>query len=124
MIRARTALLVASLFFLPHAGSAVADPGAEMYIDRAQDILHHSCATLVAEAGDDELQMNMVVGLMVAVSLYNRGIDITHFARTDDEKAALHDKFTAALTKGCEEDADSLLAGLVDRAVVEILTTE
>ena len=124
MIRAKTALFAGFLFLLPHAGPAVADPGAEMYIDRAQEILHHSCASLAEETSGDELQMNMVVGLMVAVSLYNREIDITDFSRTDEENAALSSKFVAAVKKDCEEDADSLLAGVVDRAIVHILTTE
>jgi len=48
-----------------------------MYLDRADEILHHSCASLVKETGEDLVQIDTVVRLMVAVSMYNRDIDIS-----------------------------------------------
>ena len=124
MKRLLTGLIVSSALCLGHIGTAAADSGAEMYIDRAQDILHHSCASLVSEANGDTQQIESVVRLMVAVSLYNRDVDISEFAKTEDEKEALKGKFIDAVKKGCEADGDSLLAGIVDQAVVHALTTE
>ena len=124
MNRVLAGLLVAAVMQLGAAGRAAADDNAEMYLERAEDILHHSCASLVEESSGDENQIEMVVRLMVAVSVYNRDIDINELAPSDDSKAALHAEFISAVQKGCEEDADALLAGVVDRAVVQALTAE
>lgn len=124
MTRVFTAFTSALALGIVLAGPVAADPGAEMYLDRAEEILHHSCASLVEESGEDATQIESVVRLMVAVSLYNRGVDVSEIVKTDEEKEALKGDFIKAVSKACEEDSDSLLAGVVDRAIVQILASE
>lgn len=117
-------LVAAIAMLLGLAGGAAADDNADMYLERAEDILHHSCASLVEQAAGDENQIEMVVRLMVAVSIYNRDINVNELASSEEAKDALKAKFVSAVEKGCEEDSDALLAGVVDRAVVHALTTQ
>ena len=124
MRRLSMALAAALIVSLAVVTPAAADAAAEMYIDQAEEVLHHSCSSLVEEAGGDEMQIEIVMRLLVAVSFYNRNIDISEFAQSDEDKDALNKKFIAAIEKGCEEDSDALLAGVVDRAVVHAFTTE
>jgi hypothetical protein len=84
--------------------------------------MYHSCQSVVDEASGDNLYIEGVVRSLVAVSLYNRDVDESMFEISDEAKTALHDKFAAAVKKGCEGDKDALLAGVVDNAVAEALS--
>ncbi|MCB1502104.1 MAG: hypothetical protein KDK07_20350 [Bauldia sp.] len=112
------AILLTSL-----SGLAVADPSAEKYLDDAAPVLHHSCRSVVEEAAGDSYYIEGVVRLLVAVSLYNREIDVSTFATTAAEKSALHEKFVEAVAAGCQ-DKDALLAGVVDDAVVNAFSLD
>lgn len=124
MTRVFTAFTSALALGIALAGPVAADDGAEMYLDRAEEILHHSCASLVEESGEDTTQIESVVRLMVAVSLYNRDLDLSEIVKTDEEKEGLKSDFIKSVSKACEEDADSLLAGVVDRAIVQTLAAK
>jgi len=106
------------------ATTAFADSAAEAYIDEALPLMHYSCASLVEEAAGDQNFIDMVVRALVAVSLYNRGVEKSWFDVDDQKTTALHDKFVEGLKKGCEEDTEALLAGVVDRAVADALWEE
>lgn len=118
------ALVAIPVMQFAFAGSASADKAAELYLEQAEDIMHHSCTSVVEESGNDPVQLDMIVQLMVAVSLYNRELDISEFARTDEEKTELRNRFAAAIEAECSDDGEALLAGVVDRSVVKVLTEE
>lgn len=111
-------------FSLFGAGISLADDAAEKYVKQAASVLHHSCASLGEESREGEARILKVIEMMAAISFYNREVDIADFARTDEEKADLKKKFFTDLKRGCDQDPDALLAGVVDRAVVYALTTE
>src|SRR5262245_1848099 len=106
---------------LAQCGVGYADPLAEIYVDDAMPLMYHSCKSVVEEAAGDEGYIDKVVRALVGMSLYNRKIDMAMFESNDEAVTAMHDKFVAALKKGCEEDTDALLAGVIDNAVAEAL---
>lgn len=111
--------LVMSLCF---SSSVRADAEAEKYIDDALPLMYHTCQSVVDESNGDSAYVDKVVRAMVAVSLYNREVDIAKFASSDADKAKLRDKFIAELADGCEDDKNALLAGVIDEAVAEALS--
>jgi hypothetical protein len=76
----------------------------------------------VDESNGDNAYVDKVVRALVAVSLYNREIDIAKFAKSDADKEKLKDKFISELAEGCEDDKNALLAGVIDEAVAETLS--
>ena len=114
------ALVPAFLFSLSTA--VLADEAAEKYVDDALPLMYHSCASVVAEAAGDNAYIEKVIRALAAVSLYNRNVDISTFEVSDEAKNVLHDKFVAALKKGCEADKNALLAGVIDNAVAMALS--
>lgn len=108
--------------FFALTATAFADPLAEVYVDDAMPLMYHSCQSVYDEAAGDEAYIDKVVRSLMGVSLYNRDVDKSTFEISDEAKGAMHDKFMAALKKGCEEDKNALLAGVVDRAVASALS--
>lgn len=104
--------------------SARADAEAEKYIDDALPLMYHTCQSVVDESNGDNAYVDKVVRALVAVSLYNREIDIAKFAKSDADKAKLRDKFIAELADGCREDKNALLAGVIDDAVADTLSAK
>lgn len=104
-----------------YASAASAEPTTELMVQEAAGLLHHSCDSLVEVTGASEEAIVEVVKKMVAVSLINRQIDITEYAKTEDEKAVLRAAFVKELEMGCEADRKALLAGIVDSAVKSVL---
>ena len=109
-------------FYLALTATAFADPEAEKYVDDALPLMYHSCKSVVEEAAGDQAYIDKVVRSLVAVSLYNRDVDMAMFAISEEKKNALNDKFVEALKKGCEADKNSLLAGVIDHAVGDALS--
>ncbi|MGI9513121.1 MAG: hypothetical protein ACR2OL_09495 [Anderseniella sp.] len=103
-------------------GTAGADEAAEKMVDDALQYMYHSCNSVVDEAENDNAYIDKVIRALTAVSLYNHEIDISKYAKTDDEKTALHDKFVEAIAKKCKSDKEALLAGVIDDAVVYALS--
>jgi hypothetical protein len=101
------------------AASAAAQVDEEMnrILDEAMPYMHHSCESIILNYGDDEDKVAEIVRLMVAVSLFNREIDIEKQIPDEAERASLKDEFVEALEDVCEADPDALLAGAVDIAV-------
>ena len=103
-------------------GSTVrADEEMDRILDEAMPFMHHSCASVVAEYGDDEEKVGEIVRLMVAVSLFNRSIDVEQLFPEDAARDALKDEFIKALEETCEADPDTLLAGAVDTATKDAI---
>lgn len=121
MSRFRIAAVVAPVFFFGLTAAAFADALAEKYVDEALPYMYHSCQSVVDEAAGNDMYIAEVVRSLVAVSLYNRDVDKATFEVGAEATTAMHDKFEAAVKKGCEEDKNALLAGVVDHAVAEAL---
>ncbi len=117
-------LIAGLILVLAHATSAHADAEAEKYVDDAMPFLYHTCASVVEESDGKNEYVDKVIRALVAVSLYNREVDISKYAKTDAEKTALQEKFAAALGEGCKADNNALLAGVVDEAVAHVLSSK
>jgi hypothetical protein len=122
MTRVLLAGAAATVLALAPANIATADPAAEKYVDEALPLTYHSCASVVAEASGDNAYVDKVIRSLVALSLYNRDVEISWFEVSDDEKNGMHGKFIETLKAGCEADKDALLAGVVDLAVAKALS--
>ena len=115
-------ILGAALAAATLAAPAVqAEPTAELMVQEAAGLLHHSCDSLVEVTGADEDAIVEVVKKMVAVSLINRQIDLADHASSDEERATLRAAFVKELEVGCAADRKALLAGIVDTAVKTVL---
>lgn len=121
MWRFGIAAIAAPLFQCALMGAAFADEEAEKYVDAALPLMYHSCTSVVKEADGNEAQVESVIRALAAVSLYNRDVTVPMFDVSDEAKAAMHDKFVEAVTKGCEADKNALLAGVIDHAIAEAL---
>jgi len=108
-----------AIWLIALGGTAHAQVDEEMsrILDEAMPYMHHSCESVINNYGDDEEKVAEIVRLMVAVSLFNREIDIEKQIPDEAERASLKDEFVEALRVGCEADPDALLAGVVDTAV-------
>jgi hypothetical protein len=103
------------------AGTAQADEEMNRILDEAMPYMHHSCESVISNYGEDEAQVEQIVRLMVAVSLYNREINVEEAVPDEAERATLRDEFIAALEDACAADPNTLLAGAVDTAVKDAL---
>ncbi len=121
MRKFRSALVVLPLVPMLLSTAVRADAEAEKYVDEAMPLMYHTCQSVVDESNGDNAYVDKVLRALVAVSLYNREIDIEKFAKSDADKAKLRDKFISELVEGCKEDKSALLAGVVDEAVAESL---
>lgn len=119
-----TRSLVLALPALLAATAAVADEAAETYVEDALPYAYHTCESVVLEADGDEAYTDAAIRALVALSLYNREIDVTRVALSDAQKDALQTKFVATLAEGCAADNDALLAGVIDHAVAAAISSE
>ncbi|MGD9920360.1 MAG: hypothetical protein AB7V13_02790 [Pseudorhodoplanes sp.] len=109
---------------LGFATAAHADAEAEKYVDDALPLMYHTCASVVDESDGNNAYVDKVIRALLAVSLYNREVDISAYAKTDAEKTALQEKFAAELGQRCRADNNALLAGVIDDAVAHVLSTK
>jgi len=100
-------------------GTVKADEEMERILNEAAQFMHHSCASVTANFGEDEEKVAEIVRLMAAVSLFNRAVDVEQLFPEAAARDALKDKFTVSLETACTNDPDTLLAGAVDAAVKE-----
>ncbi len=112
------------IFAFAHATAVKADAEAEQYVDDALPLMYHTCASVVEESDGKTEYVDKVIRALLAVSLYNREIDISKYAKTDEDKTELQKKFASELGDACEEDNNALLAGVIDDAVVEVLSLD
>ena len=101
---------------------AAQDKPTEEVLSEAQGVLHLTCTTLFETYGDNEDAMLDVIGLMIAVSLNNRGIDFTKLELTPQETIEIQAEFADQIGDICAEDADALMAGIVDHTVADLVT--
>jgi hypothetical protein len=124
MKAALSSVLVLALITVLISSAARADAEAEKYVDDALPMMYHTCRSVVDESNGDNAYVDKVVRALLAVSLYNREIDISKFAKSDEDKSKLRDKFIAELADGCKDDNNALLAGVIDDAVSETLSAK
>ena len=115
-------LLAVPLFQLSLSTAVRADAAAEKYVDDALPLMYHTCRSVVDESNGDNAYIENVVRALVAVSLYNRDVDISKYAKSEADKTELRDKFVEELGEGCKTDNNALLAGVIDKAVVNALS--
>ncbi|WP_306150532.1 MULTISPECIES: hypothetical protein [unclassified Roseibium] len=106
--------------FLGQAAWA-ADKSVEDYLLEGQQVMHLSCKGVVDLHGNDETAIMQVVEKMAAVSLINRQIDIPSKQLTEQEEEEIWLEFADALADACADDADQLLAGIIDRAIAGLI---
>jgi len=102
--------------------AAAQDQSAAEILSEAQGVLHLTCNTLVDTYGEDEDAMLDVIGLMIAVSLNNRGINFITLELTPEEGEEIQAEFADQIGDACAEDADALMAGIVDLTVADLVT--
>lgn len=100
---------------------AAQDARTEAILAEAQGHLHLTCNTLVEQYDNDEDKMLDVIGLMLAVSLNNRGIDFLQMNLTDTEVDEIQTEFADQIGDACADDADRLMAGIVDEVTAELV---
>ncbi len=115
-------LATAGLATLLCSPIAAQDRPTEEILSEAQGVLHLTCNTLFETYGENEDAMLDVIGLMVAVSLNNRGIDFTKLDLTPQETDEIQAEFADQIGDICAKDADALMAGIVDHTVAELVT--
>ncbi|MDU9006859.1 hypothetical protein [Sedimentitalea todarodis] len=115
-------LTVAGLVMHLCSPASAQDRPTEEILSEAQGVLHLTCNTLFETYGNNEDAMLDVIGLMVAVSLNNRGIDFTTLDLTPQEKDEIQAEFADQIGDICAEDADALMAGIVDHTVADLVT--
>ena len=98
-------------------GTVKADEEMERILNEVAQFMHHSCASVTSDFGDDEEKVAEIVRLMAAVSLFNRAVDVEQLFPEEAARDALKGKFTESLKAACTSDPDALLAGAVDAAV-------
>lgn len=101
---------------------AAQDQSAKEILTDAQAVLHLTCNTMVVAYGEDDDAMLDAIGLMIAVSLNNRGIDFTKMGLTSKEIEEIQAEFADQIGDACADDADALMAGIVDHTVADLIT--
>lgn len=120
-MRALIAPLAALVILAAPAIATAEEKTAEEYLNEAAKVLHHTCRSVEEKFGEDDAAVVDVIEKMIAVSLYNREIDFTQIELTPEEGEELWREFADELGDRCAEDADALLAGIVDRIVAELV---
>lgn len=110
-----------TLAFTAPAIATAEDKTAEQYLIEAATVLHHSCRSVEEKFGEDDAAVVDVVEKMIAVSLYNREIDFTQIELTPEEGEELWREFADELGDRCADDANALLAGIVDGIVAKLV---
>jgi hypothetical protein len=101
--------------------TAYADEEMDRILNEAMPHMHHSCESILANYPDDEEAVAEIVRLMVAVSLFNREVNVEEEIPDEELRATLKDEFIDRLEQICEADPDTLLAGAVDTATKDAL---
>lgn len=103
------------------SGQASADAEMDRILNEAMPHMHHSCESILANYPGDDDAVAEIVGLMVAVSLFNREVNVEEAIPDEAKRASLKVEFIDRLEEECEVDPDALLAGAVDVAVKDAL---
>ena len=106
---------------LAYGSPALADEEMDRILNEAMPHMHHSCESILANYPDDEEAVAEIVGLMVAVSLFNREFDVLKEIPDEAQRETLRVEFIDRLEQVCEADPDTLLAGAVDIATKDAI---
>lgn len=117
-IKAFSLSVVIAMAFLT-APAIAADKTAQDYINEAMEFLPFSCVGLVDHLENDQDKIENAIGLMFAVSVINRDIDVEAIIQTEEEGNQFRDDIAESIRLACEDDIDALMAGIVDQAVVK-----
>ncbi len=76
MRKSRSAFAALALIPMLLSTAVRADAEAEKYVDEALPLMYLTCQSVVDESNGDNAYVDKVLRALVAVSLYNREIDI------------------------------------------------
>lgn len=109
--------IAASICALWISASLAQEKTPEEYIAEAQPVIVMSCRDVAEKHADDEAAIVDIIEKIVAVILINRQIDISELDLTPDEETEIWQTFANRIGDGCADDADALLATVIDRAI-------
>jgi len=110
----------------PAAGAAAAsdpatvEPPIEDVVAEAAPVLHHTCRTIVDAHPDDNAAIDADIRKMVALSVANRGIDLSNPPLSDETREEIRAEFADELGDRCARDDDAALFGVVDGVVADL----
>jgi hypothetical protein len=90
------------------------------YVEMARPNMHHSCRSAWEAVEGDETALLEMIGPMIAISLYNRDVDLVALAESRGGAEPLRAEFYEVLKDAFVSDHDALLAGVIDHAVAEV----
>ncbi len=108
-------------FVIACGGNAFSEEEMDRILTAAMPHMHHSCESILANYPDNEEKVAEIVGLMVAVSLFNREFDVEAEIPEEKQRATLRVEFVDRLEQVCESDPNTLLAAAVDIATKDAL---
>jgi hypothetical protein len=86
----------------------------------ATPLLHYTCRTLVEARGGDQEAINADIRKLVALSVANRGIDLSDPPMSDETREEIRAEFADELGDRCARDVDAVLIGVVDDVVADL----
>lgn len=96
---------------------------AEEYIELAQPYLHLSCEAAWALANEDADAYVAIVDKVSAIGFLNHDLDINEvYEHSEAEVEALRIDFYTSTGDFCRENPNLLLAGVVERALLQAFT--
>lgn len=122
------ALLAAALFMWgptsePIRASTEDYLTVEEYIEQARPYLHMSCEAAWTEAEEDPEAYITIVDKVSAISFLNHDLDIEEvYAHSAEDQEALRVDFYTSTGDFCRENPNLLLAGVVERALLQAFT--
>ena len=128
IIWAVAALLAAALFMWgptsePTRASTDEYLTVEEYIEQARPYLHMSCEAAWAEAKEVPEAYITIVDKVSAISFLNHDLDIEEvYAHSAEDQEALRVDYYTAVGDSCRENPNYLLAGVVERALLQAFT--
>lgn len=117
MVKTISAFWMLAAAVAASGSTALADDEARQLFEAAVPQMYHTCNSLIELADGDEAVAIDVLGKIATVSVYMRQINIETLDLTDAEAEEVEDRFYLAISEGCAEDPNALLAGIVDDAV-------
>ena len=121
MAVSKTFLSVPLILSLSVGFAAHADEEMERILAEAMPNMHYSCESILAAYPENEEAVSEIVRSMVAVSLFNRGINVEAAVPDAAEREQVALDFIEGLEAACAADPYALLAGAVDASVKDAL---
>jgi hypothetical protein len=128
ILRCASALVVVALLLFAPIASASDEATkeyltAEEYVKLAQPYLHLSCEAAWAMAKEDADAYVEIVDKVSAIGFLNHDLDISEvYEHSEAEVEALRIDFYTSTGDFCRENPNLLLAGVVERALLQAFT--